>query len=241
MSDTIPTNQDASTGGDVQPQETVTPQETPQTAPQPVPQQPTYVPPQAPKTPAPETSNPQPQEAFQTFFNEYAETGKLADSSYEALRALGISKEMVNGYIAGHELQAQQYYDNIYNMVGGVDTYAELAEWANNTMTEEQIGVIDDALQSNDLGRIQLTLQGLQSAFNQAMGNTQMGDTPNSSFVGHGNIPTSNQGADKFLTWEDAIAARKDPRYQSDPQYKRQYNEKLNRSNPVHEIELTTR
>ena len=67
-------------------------------------------------------------EALDKYYEEYTENNELSDKSYTELEGMGLSRELVDGYIAGQKALADNDVAQIHNVVGGQDNYAQLLE-----------------------------------------------------------------------------------------------------------------
>ena len=69
---------------------------------------------------------------------EYAEKGQLGEESYKALEESGIPKEYVDQFIAGQKAIGDQQTNTVKSMVGGEESYNEMAQWASQNMTDAE-------------------------------------------------------------------------------------------------------
>lgn len=154
------------------------------------------------------------------FSKEYDAEGGLSDESYQKLAEAGIPKEMVDVYIAGREAVVQKTIDNITGVVGGMDNYKSMINWAQNNLTSEEIAAYDRMVVEGDSFAAQLAVEGLHKRYTAANG------TNNRHYSGS----VSSAQADAFLSTAQVTQAMSDPRYKSDPAYRREVAEKLARS-----------
>jgi hypothetical protein len=160
----------------------------------------------------------------QSMSDYYAQNGDLTDDHYEALEKAGIPKQFVDEYIQGVEAKASQVEQNVYNEVGGQEQYQEMVEWAKDNMSDEQKKTFNSQIDSNDMGQIKSAVQSL--AYQYQQGNpkepslatdTTSGKSPGSSFESVAQL----------------TEAMRDPRYSTDPAYRRDVEQKLARSNVI--------
>lgn len=151
--------------------------------------------------------------------DHYYANGGLSDSHYEALEKAGIPRAYVDQYIAGVEAQASQIRDQIFNEVGGEEEFSAMAEWAAANLTSSELNAYNEAVESGDMSTVRSAVMSLAYRYQKAVGTT-----PN--LVG-GN----NGGLTGYESLAQLTAAMKDPRYQSDPAYRREVEQKLARSN----------
>ena len=151
---------------------------------------------------------------------EYNEKGELDTKSYEALEKAGIPKDYVNQFIEGQKAIADQQATSIKDMVGGVDTYTEMSNWAAENMSEQEKTAYNTAVNSKDIETAKLAVVGLKAKFESANGNEP------SLVEGKGTIT----GQDGYKSWAEVTAAMGDDRYSKDPAYQAMVQEKLAKS-----------
>lgn len=142
---------------------------------------------------------------------EYAETGALSDASYEALAATGITRDMVDGYIAGQVAIAQQRDAAGFALVGGKEQYGAMVQWAKGNLSAAELAAFDQGVTGTDVQMKQAILS-LKSQFEAASGSE-----PN--LLG-GNPAAASGGALPFASRAEVTAAMRDPRYRVDPAYR---------------------
>lgn len=158
---------------------------------------------------------------FDEFSAEFNNSGALSDASYQKLEQAGIPREVVNAYIEGQQAKADLVVEKVTSVVGGVETYSKMVEWAKANLSPEEIAAYDRTATQGDLYTAQLAAEGLYRRYTQAVG------TNNSFITG----TTNGQSFDTFQSTAQVTAAMRDPRYRSDPAYRREVAEKLARSN----------
>lgn len=67
---------------------------------------------------------------------EYAEFGEISADGYKALEAQGLTRDVVDTYIAGQEAKAKVFSDAAYEPVGGEEAYGEMIQWAAENLDE---------------------------------------------------------------------------------------------------------
>lgn len=151
--------------------------------------------------------------------DHYYANGGLADEHYSALEEAGIPRAYVDQYIAGVEAQANQIRDQIFQEVGGEQEFSAMSEWAAANLTAAELDAYNDAVESGDMSTVRSAVMSLAFRYQKAVGSA-----PN--LVG-GN----NGGVTGFESLAQLTAAMKDPRYNTDPAYRREVEQKLARSN----------
>jgi hypothetical protein len=158
---------------------------------------------------------------FNSFQQEYTETGELSDDAYMALEEKGFSRELVDTWISGQQALVDQQTSQIFSMVGGVDSYAEMTQWAANNLSQSEIDAYNANVESGDMALAQFAVSGLAARYRSEVGNEPR--------LVQGNAAPSSSGA--FQSVAELTAAMRDPRYGNDPAYRNSVAEKLKRSN----------
>lgn len=157
---------------------------------------------------------------METLSQEYLQNGSLSDASYEALEKAGIPRSVVDEYIQGQEARATQLQEQVVESIGGQEAFQRVVEWAATNLSEAQIEAYNRAVDSHDPQRMQEAVQALAYQYSQAR--------PQEPNLVGGN----GQGrGDVFESVAQLTEAMGDPRYHSDPAYRRQVEQKLARSN----------
>jgi len=157
---------------------------------------------------------------FSVFQQEYNQTGTLSKDAYEALEEAGLGPEVVNTWIQGQEAVADQQVNNIYDMVGGQESYNEMMEWANDNLEPWEVDAYNSQIGNLDPNS-QFAVSGLQARYMNSIGNQ---------------APTLYQGErasselPKYESLAQLTSAMGDPRYAADPAFRRTVENKLNNS-----------
>lgn len=146
---------------------------------------------------------------FNALSQEYAEKGQLGEESYKALEQSGIPKEYVDQFIAGQKAIGDQQTNTVKSMVGGEESYNEMAQWASQNMTDAEKKAYNQAVNSPDMETVKLAVNSLQAKYQAANGTE-----PN--LVQGKATPVAEQGYD---SWAQVTEAMADPRYAKDPAY----------------------
>jgi hypothetical protein len=164
--------------------------------------------------------------------NEYDEKGELSDESKEALYKMD-SKDLVDAYyriqeslpeskdtpVAESTPLSDADIDSIQNAVGGADAYKNMTSWAQDNFTPEEIQAYDQALEAGNLNTINFALQALYYRYQDAVG------TEGDMIQGK-----ASTAVDGFRSQQEVVRAMGDPRYESDPAYRQDVYDKLERS-----------
>ena len=159
---------------------------------------------------------------YQKFEQEFNETGGLSDAAYQALDEAGIPSEMVDNYLEGQLAMAEQIESSVYDSVGGQENYQAMTEWASDNLNEYEVDAFNHMMESGDSNLVNFAVQGLASRFmldNQSTEPNLISGSGGQSFGG------------RYESVQQLTSAMSDPRYHSDPAYRREVTDRLSRSN----------
>lgn len=156
-----------------------------------------------------------------TYTEEYMRTGSLAESSYSDLAKSGLNKAIVDSYIAGIEAQATAVRAGVFSSVGGEDNYASMVGWAAKSLPASDVAAYNKAMESGDPALSKLAVAGLHSQYTQA--------NPSEPKLLQGG--TGAVGAEGYESTQQVVAAMRDPRYKTDPAYRKSIDRRLANSN----------
>ena len=164
------------------------------------------------------------QRGLEKFYNEFAETGALTDNSYDELAKQGLDKDLVNSYIDGQKAVADKNTKAIQDVAGGNDNYTELVNWAGKNLSETEQTTFNNMVDSGDVEQAKFAVQGL-------MMKSGMNFNPNQPklFEGTSDIVS----ADAYTSVSQVTDAMNDPRYEKDPSYRKEIENKISRSKVI--------
>ena len=165
---------------------------------------------------------------FNDMSSRYAESGMLQDDDYGELEKAGFSRNMVDNYLAGLQYNAAQdsalnaqQVSQIKTEFGGAEEYDAMTAWAAENMEADEIAAFNRIVQgSNDGAQIRLAIAGLYAQYTASEGREPQL---------LGGKPSSSSGS-KFESTAQVIEAMNDPRYQTDPAYRKAVEKQLARS-----------
>ena len=154
------------------------------------------------------------------YYNEFQEQGNLTDDSYKKLEAAGLSKELVDSYIAGQEALSNATVQSIYNVVGGEEQYKALTDWAGNNLNKGEQDNFNEIMSKGSIEAATFAVKGLKAQYD-----AQFGIQPNLLKGQVGNTEET------YKSTAEVIRAINDPKYSSDTAYRKSVEEKIKRSN----------
>jgi len=135
------------------------------------------------------------------------------------LEKAGIPRAFVDQYIAGIEAQAKAYREQLMEEIGGEEAFAAMAAWAVANLSEKELEDYNEAVDSGDLSMVRSAVMSLAFRYQQAVGRDPK------------LISGQAGGPAGFESIAQLTAAMKDPRYETDPAYRREVEQRLARSN----------
>ena len=157
------------------------------------------------------------------FTSEFASKGKLSDDSYKKLADKGITKETADSYIEGQKARAVQYAGQLAESVGGKEQMDALYKWAGQTLSAEELGPINKAIESMNVGLAKTVLAGLKARFTAENGSEpQLID---------GGEPVATAGVKAFESSTELINAMRSKEYKTDPAFRKKVEQRLARTN----------
>ena len=96
---------------------------------------------------------------------EWSEKGELSEATLTALEGVGLSRDMVNDYIAGQQAIIGNLQTAAYGPFEGADGYNEAANWAANNLDDDTIKALDVQLTSTNPAIVTQGAKALQAKF----------------------------------------------------------------------------
>ena len=166
-------------------------------------------------------------QALEAASREFDEGG-ISNTTLEALSQLD-SRTLVETwaeYISSQKEQVaqaqlnQEQTNQIYQAVGGQESYTEMVGWAADNLSPDEIAAYDAVVNGGDYNATYWAVQGLRSRFANSVGV-------------EGKVYSGNRApkpADGFRSQAELARAISDSRYRDDPAYRIDVQEKLARS-----------
>lgn len=169
-----------------------------------------------------------PDYSFLNRLAEEADGGEFTQETLQALEQMSAS-DIADMFLAYRQEQGgQETYtmtqadiDEMKGVVGGQDQYNQMIAWASQSLSPEEIQVYDSVMDKGDPQAIYFAIQALNYRYQDSVGTDGRLLT--------GNAPASS--ADVFRSQAEVVRAMNDPRYDSDPAYRQDVFDKLDRSN----------
>lgn len=157
--------------------------------------------------------------------NEF-DSGQFSEETLNALDNMSAS-EVADMFLAYRQQVSQPVAEplsdneivSVKNLVGGEDQYNQLVAWASQNLSPQEIEIYDSIMDRGDAGAIYFAVQALNYRFQDSVG------TEGRLLTG-----TAAKTGDTFRSQAEVVRAMSDPRYDSDPAYRQDVFDKLERS-----------
>ena len=159
----------------------------------------------------------------------YANEGQLSADTMEQFKEMS-SNDLVNAYIAIQENNPNQgapsadltdaEMNSVYNSAGGEAEYNRLTAWAADNLPERKLDAFNSMIDQGNATAIQIAVSGLRSEYEAQEG-----------YEGRMLTGKAARAVDGFRSQAEVVRAMSDPRYDSDPAYRQDVYDKLERSN----------
>lgn len=160
---------------------------------------------------------------FKSLEEEYTKNGQLSSASLEALSNAGYPKEVVDAYISGVEATQEKFYNAVVGFAGGEDEYRQVAQFVSS-QGDKAVQDFNDTINTGNLGVINMVIQGVKANMKAVNGTT------NQTILGQSTGGTADN-TNAFLSKQQMLDAMNDPRYDKDPIYRKQVEQKIINSN----------
>lgn len=157
--------------------------------------------------------------AMEAARTEWAASGEVSEEAIASLEAAGIPRDIFNLYIEGVKAQQTQILSSIHSFAGGEQTYTEMSRWAADNLSDAELDAYNASLDNPALR--ENAVRGLHARFSSVRPSEGRLLTPNSGSAGAG---------DTYSDQSQMIADMKDPRYQTDENFRNTVQQKLQRS-----------
>ena len=157
--------------------------------------------------------------------------GTLSNQMYDQLNTAGLSKEVVDNYLAGVKgdlgientaqpsVLSESEIKDLKNIAGGERGYDSLMEWAGENLTDSDAKNYDDVLATGNKSSIQFAIKALMGQYEDSMGR-------DSKIVTGKESTTTN-----YRSMAEVVRDMNKPEYQTDEAFRDDVLRKLSASN----------
>ena len=163
-------------------------------------------------------------DALQPFYDEFAESGELKDSSFAALEKMGLQRELVQAFMEGQQATHQAELSQIYEAAGGQETYTTALGWAVNALSPEEIEAYNEQVETGDAATAKMAVMGMMARYHQS---GQSGAQQPRLLQSE---PTGPGGPAAYESLAQVMVDMKSDEYKADPAFRAKVQAKLARS-----------
>lgn len=167
-------------------------------------------------------------DAFAEYEQEFITTGDVSEGGREkiakhpALKAFGEhARSLVDDYIEGAKTRVANTTAQLKAIAGGEQGYSEMIQWARTNLPKAEIEAFNRQVNSGDFHAASFAINALKAKHVAAVGKA-----PN--LVTGDNVEVSTTG---FASLHAMKEAMKDPRYETDPDYRKMVEQRVRISN----------
>lgn len=165
---------------------------------------------------------------FAPYQEEFTKTGDVSEESRvkiaESLKGMfgENARAVVDDYIEGAKYRVTNTTTQLKAIAGGDEGYARMVMWAKDNLSKEEVATFNRQVNSGDFHAASFAVHALSARYTAANGKA-----PN-LLNGDGGPSDSSAG---FKSLYEMTQAQRDPRYKSDPDYRKMVEQKAARSN----------
>jgi hypothetical protein len=155
--------------------------------------------------------------AIESATTEFMEGGELSDATFETLSKAGLPREFVETYLQGQQAIVDTQSAQVMETVGGQANYQAMSEWASDSLSESELQAFNEVVESGSVEQANMAVRGLYAQYRSAGGEApslMQGDT-----TGNTTKP--------FNSAAQVTEAMRDPRYKTDPAYRKDVQNRL--------------
>ena len=158
-----------------------------------------------------------------------ANEGNITQEMNDSLVNAGIPQDTIDVYLEGSRAQrgwgdsaelTDSDVSEIHNLAGGKAGYDNLTQWASNNLPADDVKAFDDVVATGNKSALRFAVKALNAQMEDAIGRNPdlvTGKTP-------------SQGS-KYRSMAEVVRDMGDTRYDTDPAYRADIQQKLERSN----------
>jgi len=158
-------------------------------------------------------------DTLKTYSDKFYTEG-LTESDYAELEKMGVSKELVGQYAAGVSALQDQQTSSVLQVVGGEEQYNTMIEWAKESYSHSEIEAFNQAVSSGEQNTVMAAVKGLQGRYVASEGTEPT--------LVSGSTASSGEGS--YDSVPQLVKAMSDPRYDTEPSYRREVMKKMENS-----------
>jgi len=126
----------------------------------------------------------------------------------------------VDAFIRGQQALLTSQINEVYSEVGGQEAYQNMIQWAEEALGADEIDTFNSLINSGNQQQTMLAVRGLQSRY----------QSQNKSPKLIGGSPATANSTQAYRSTAELVTAMSDPRYKTDPAYRRDVERRLEHS-----------
>lgn len=154
---------------------------------------------------------------------EYQQSRKLSPESMAALKKVGISEEIVNGYIAGQEAIAEKIHADLHSVAGGKAQFDAMRDWAIENLSQPDRLALNKTIETGNHEAIKMAFAGIHAKWTAAGHDEPTGQITGNK-AGAGN-------SDRYTHRDEILKDMNNPEYKTNEAYRQNVLKKIKRSN----------
>lgn len=158
---------------------------------------------------------------LQGYMQEVVGSGSLSDGSRRALRAKGFTDALIDQHVAGLQAIRENQMNKMFGIAGGAESFGKMAEWAGTAFSAEERASYDAAVNSGNPAIVEMAIRGLKARYDLANASGPAPTERPAPTRLSGGAPAGATGMRMFNSMQEQVKAQADPRYQTDPNYRK--------------------
>ena len=165
------------------------------------------------------------QEDWKQWGYEIATTGSLMEETVSEIQTkTGLSKEMITDFVAGQKAKMRESFATSAQVVGGKENLEGMLKWASENLTEQERYAINHGF--SDASLRETTLRGLNSRYQEALGNKPIAKEP-PKIANKINVSQTRETLTGYKTMREFKQDRSDPRFSYEPEFRAAVEERM--------------
>lgn len=154
---------------------------------------------------------------------EYREKGSISEDTLAKMEKQGIPRNVILGYVKGQEALAAAQTAQLASAVGGEENLKNVLKWAEGNLSAPEVAGYNALIDTGNLDAAKVLLSAFAGRYTEAVGNDPNLATTNAST----GAPSNSTG---YASTAEMVRDMRDPRYSTDPAFRRQVREKVSRT-----------
>ena len=160
---------------------------------------------------------------LKSYVEEFLAEGDLSEESYKQLEEKGVTKDQIKEHMEFIQYKQEKALKQVLEpLEGGVEKFKEVALWAKENKTEEEVNAFNEALSKSSVEAQRILLKGLYKEYEES-------NTTSNEDVLHTNTPQSTPKG-VYTTQEEFFKDIGSEEYKNNPKFRQAVEAKMARS-----------